>query len=82
MIAITIIVLALALAFPVKESVDNARNGTTFDGTIGLDCSNASISDYNKGACVTTDLTIFYFIGGIIFIAGAVVAARFVFGGS
>ena len=47
--------------------------------TIGLDCSNSSISTYDKGACMVADLTIFHFIGGLIFIAGAVLTAKLIF---
>lgn len=71
MIAVVVIVLALAFAFPVKEATTNAR--TT------MDCSNASISDYDKAGCLASDLTLFYVIGGMIFIAGVVMTARVVF---
>ncbi|GAG96987.1 unnamed protein product, partial [marine sediment metagenome] len=66
MLGLTILVLALALAQPVKQQIDNARNLTTYDETAGLDCNevNGTISNYNKAACVVADLTIFHFIGG------------------
>lgn len=75
MIAIVIIVVALALAAPVKEIVDSARANSTINPE-GMDCTNSSISDFQKGACHTVDLTIFYFIGGLIFLAGIVIRAR------
>ena len=78
MLALTVIVLALALAGPVKEFTDTARNNTDGD-TIGMDCSNGTISDFTKAACVATDLNIFYFIGGIIVLAGVIISARIIF---
>jgi hypothetical protein len=98
MLGLTLMVLALALAGPLKSIIDTARAPTTsvnktyteviggetfqFNGTIespGLDCANESISTYDKGACIVADLTIFHFIGGVIFIAGAVMIAKFAF---
>lgn len=70
MIALTLIVLALGLAFPVKESIDIARNSNN------LNCTNSTISTFDKGACIVADLTIFHYIGGLIFIAGMIVAAK------
>ena len=78
MLGILILVLALALAGPVKDTIDNARNGTMTEGSPGLDCSNESISTYDKGACVVADLTIFHFIGGLIMIGGAVIVAKII----
>jgi len=79
MLALTIIVLALALSGPIKETVDNARN-ETYENYYGLNCSSATISDYDKAACVASDMSIFYFVGGLIFVAGMIIAARLVFG--
>jgi len=79
MIALTIIVLALALAGPISETVSNARN-ETYEGYYGLNCSSETISNFDKAACVTSDMSIFYFIGGLIFVAGMVITARLVFG--
>ena len=78
MIGVILIVLGLALAGPVKDTVDSARNQTTDEGQLGLDCTNSSISSYDKATCVVADLTIFHFIGGIIFIAGALLTAKFI----
>ena len=64
----------------ITDSVDGL-GGTTVNGTIttiGLDCTNSTISTFDKGACVVADLTIFHFIGGLVFIAGAVIMARLV----
>lgn len=79
MLGIMIMVVALALAGPLRETIDSAMNGTMDEGQPGLDCTNTSISTYDRGACVVADLTIFHFIGGLIFIAGAVIMAKLVF---
>jgi len=79
MLGIIILVVALALAGPIKDTVDSTRNGTMDEGQPGLDCTNSSISNFDKGACIVSDLTIFHFVGGLIFIAGAVILAKLVF---
>jgi|TARA_Y100000310_G_scaffold339488_2_gene432305 Trk-type K+ transport system membrane component len=76
MLGMIIIFLALGLAGPIKDTVDSARNATTDEGQVGLDCTNSTISNFQKGACVVADLTIFHFVGGLIFIAGAVIVAK------
>lgn len=76
MLALTVLVLALALAFPVKEAIDNATNYTNSSTVSNLDCNNASISTFDKGTCIVADLSMFYFIGGLIFLAGTILAAR------
>lgn len=73
MLGVVIIILALALAGPVKSFVDTARNSDN------LDCDNAGISNFDRAACVVADLTLFHFIGGLIFIGGAALAARIIF---
>ena len=79
MIALVILILALALAPAVVENSNRARNATDGD-TIGMDCDNTSISNFQKAACYATDLNVFYFIGGLIFLAGAFLTAKVVFG--
>ena len=78
MLAITVIVLALSLAFPVKEIVDDARGLGPTDVNQTLDCGNSSISTFDKGACIVADLSIFHFIGGLIFLAGAILTAKII----
>ena len=80
MLGFTLLVLALALAGSIKDTVDSARAATMDEGQPGLDCSNSTISTFDKGACIVSDLTIFHFIGGLIFIAGAVITAKLIFG--
>lgn len=78
MIGVTIIVLALAFAPVLKLFVENARASTVGD-TLGLDCANASISYFNQATCIVTDVSMFGFIIGLIFLVGAVIGARVVF---
>lgn len=70
MLAITIIILTLGLAPGVREFVDDARDSSN------MDCDNSSISDFDQAGCIAVDLTTFYFIGGLLFIALAVFTAR------
>ena len=74
MIGIVIIIVALAFAPGLNDATFTARNNTVENG--GMDCSNSSISTFNKATCVVADVNIFYFIGGLIFIAGAVITAK------
>lgn len=75
MLAVVVVVLALALAFPIKQTVDVARGNTTTE-TVGLDCANSSISDFQKSQCVLTDLATPYFVWGLLGLAGAIVGAK------
>lgn len=78
MLGLVILILALALAPSVTEFSSNAQN-ETYQGNPALNCSNTSISNFDKAACYAVDLNPFYFIGSLIFIAGAIISARFVF---
>ena len=79
MLGVAIIILALSLAGPVKQSVSNARNTTSEFGGSGLDCNNASISDFDKAACLSSDISLPYFIGILIVIGGIVITAKIIF---
>jgi len=91
MLGLTIIILALALAFPLRESADTAMNASTdtnytnSDGnvgqitSVGLDCTNSSISSFDKISCYATDTTSFFFIGSLIMIAGIVIGSKIIF---
>ena len=79
MLSLVVIILALALAPVGKFFIGSAMNKTTGDVT-GLDCGNESINSFNKATCVVTDFSLFYFFGGLIFIAGVIVTGRIVFG--
>lgn len=95
MLGITIIILALALAPAVGSFTNGAMNATwsenhTYEdsnGNIaygdithnGLDCNNESISNFDKATCVATDMSMFYFLGVIIFIGGAFFTIKLIF---
>lgn len=78
MLGIVIIILALALAPIGKQFIDDAMNVTVGDA-IGLDCGNASISNFDKGTCVIVDFSLPYFFGALILIGGAVILAKIAF---
>ena len=78
MLGIVIIILALAFASPIKQAIDTSRSPSSGDFT-GLDCNNASISSYDKAACLVSDATIPYFIVGLLAIGGAVIGAKLLF---
>ena len=80
MLALVAIILALALAFPMKQTTDAIRNETYNEGVSdGLNCSSATVTDYVKSACYITDITPVIFVGILIAIAGIIIAARIVF---
>ena len=68
MVGLVLIVLALALAPAITQGVDTARN------TDNLNCSSSSISTFDKATCVSSDSSQFLFIGGLIFLAFAIIA--------
>lgn len=78
MIGLVVLILALALAPAVKQSTDLARNEST-NSSIGLDCNNESISNFDKAGCVATDIMLPYFIGFVLLLAGAIVIGRIIF---
>jgi len=78
MLGVVVIILALALAPAGKQVIGSAMNVTVGD-SIGMDCGNSSISNFDKAACVVTDFSLFYFFGGLIFVAGTIIVGRIVF---
>lgn len=80
MLGVVILVLGLALFVVVQTFVTDARAPTT-DTAVGLDCLNSSISDYQKAQCTLTDLSMPYYLIGMIGLAGMVWAAKLIIGG-
>jgi len=76
MLAIVVIILALAWAVPVNEMTTLAMNETSEIG--GMNCTLTS-DDYVKAGCWVADLGQGYFIGGILAIAGIIIAGRMFF---
>lgn len=79
MLAIVIVVIAMALIPVVNNFTNDARNTTT-DTRVGLDCSNSSISDYQKSQCMLVDAATPYFFFGLLGIALLVIGARVAIG--
>ena len=79
MVAMVAVILALSFSPVIQESTDDARNQTLL-GNPALDCTNTSISDFDQGACITTDLYNPYFTIIILGLAGAIIGARLVTG--
>lgn len=75
MLGILIVVVSFGLVPAVKTFVDDARSPST-NSSVGLDCSNDSISDYKKSQCVITDLSLPYFFLGLIGIALLIIFAK------
>lgn len=74
MFGLVVILLALSLAPTLQDVTGDAMNAD------GLDCNNVSISNFDKAACRTADISLFYFVGGLIFIGAAILGARIVLG--
>ena len=79
MLGITIMILGLALATATFESTNTARGNSTAN-FIGLNCDNTNLSTFDQGTCLFVDFSGFYFLAAVIFIGGAVVTAKIVFG--
>lgn len=77
MLGIVVVIIALALVPVVNQFTTEARN-VTDDTHVGLDCSNSSISDFQKSQCVLTDAATPYFFFGLIGIALLVMFAKWV----
>jgi len=78
MIGLVVLIVALALAPGLQQSIELARNDST-SSSVGLNCSNDSISNFDKAACVASDITLPYFIGFLLFFAGAIIVGRIIF---
>ena len=91
MIAIVVVILALAFVKPVNEATTNAMSNTTmtevdagegvtgYAERTGMNCTDASITDFTKAGCWVTDIGQAYFIWGVIAFAGVVAAAKIFF---
>lgn len=70
MIFIIALIAIVQFVQPVKNEVITARNPTN------LDCTNSSISTGQKMGCVIVDVTLPYFIGIAIAVAGGFMAIK------
>lgn len=78
MLGFVVILMALALA-PVVMQVSNDAQNTTTEDRVGMDCSNESISDFQRIGCYALDLSPFYFIGSLIMIGGVIFTIKIIF---
>ena len=78
-LGIVILLLALYLAPALSESIETTRNVSSGD-FYGLDCTNSSISNFNKITCYATDLSLPYFIGFLILLALAIIGGKILIG--
>lgn len=69
MLGFSIIVLGIALATPVKQIIDNARNSTE------LNCV-APATDFDQALCWGLDILKFGYVGFVILTGFAIIAAR------
>ena len=77
MLGITVVILALAMA-PSGQDVANETMSASAGDTLGLDCANDSISNFQKGTCIITDFSMFYFFGALILIGGGLIVAKII----
>lgn len=75
-----IIVFALAAA-PVLNSFVVSAMSPSSATHVGLDCSNTTISKYDKSMCKLTDISLPFFVLGLIALAGIVLLAKYNIGG-
>jgi len=78
MVGVVVFIVALALASPITDSIGSVMNETSGD-LVGLNCTSTD-SNFIKATCVVTDITPFYFIGFLLFLAGAIVTAKWMVG--
>lgn len=78
MVGLTVLVLALALAPSVSQATNNAMNDT-IGNQLGMNCT-SPVNDFIRVSCLATDLSLFYFIGTLVFISGAIFAGRIIGG--
>lgn len=79
MLGIVIVLLALAFAGALRETVDTAMAPSTNE-SVGLDCTNTSISDFDKANCIMVDASQSYFFWGMLALAGIVIGAKVIIG--
>jgi len=77
MLGLTVVIVALAMA-PAGQDVANETMSASTGDTLGLDCDNASISTFQKGTCIITDFSMFYFFGALILIGGGLIVAKII----
>lgn len=77
MLAVVVIILALAFAYPVNQMTTNAMNDTSEIG--GMNCTSTT-DDFVKASCWVADIGQGYFIGGLIALTGVIIVGRVLLG--
>ena len=68
MLFVLITILAIILVDPLLDvSAESQSN---------MDCTNSSISDYDKSNCMAVDATPFIFVGALLAIAGGIIGIK------
>lgn len=73
MLAVVIIVFALGVSHMIRQSSDEAMTN--------MNCTTTN-DKYIQAGCLVSDINPFYFIGILLAIAGMVIGARILFGGT
>ena len=76
MLSVVVVILGLAFAPVIQQFTGFTRGNSTSEFVQGLDCTNESISDFNKGTCVFEDLKSPYFFFVVITCAGIIIGAK------
>lgn len=71
MLAATIIIVALGISYATWQGSNNAYTD--------MNCSTTT-DDFVKAGCYTTDISPFFFIGGLVALAGMVALAKIIYG--
>ena len=72
MIGVMVFMLAMIFVNPLSDVITETRNSSQ------LDCSNTSISDGHKGACLITDLILPYFLIAVLAVGAGWISSRVV----
>jgi len=78
MLAVCLVLCGIAWASSINEVTKMAMNETSSFG--GMNCTGTT-NEFVKAGCLVTDIGQFYFIGGILALAGLIIVARVIFAG-
>lgn len=78
MLAVTIFILALSLAGPLRNFTETARGPDQLGCILSNGSVNSTLDRYQEAACFTTDLSLPLFIWVLVGIGGAVLLAKLV----
>ncbi len=68
MLFVLVVVVAIILVDPLTDvSIESQDN---------LNCTNSTISDYDKSSCMAIDATPFLFVGSLLAIAGGIIGLK------